>query len=956
MTTEEDDRRSEALVVSPPRSTDPEGQLMKGRIAERLFGAASGTVLIDRFELVETIGIGGMGVVHRAKDPTLRREVALKLLHPELLSNDRERARLLREAQALAQLSHPNVVQLYEVGEHGDGLFLAMEYVAGVSLRKWQESKKREWQEVLEVYVQAGRGLAAAHARGLVHRDFKPSNVLVGIDGRVRVVDFGLARAQGLWGDVASPEVAQTRPRGGGSSLTRTGVVVGTPAYMSPEQRGNSALESASDQYSFCVALAEAMFGERPAADAPRNQFAPTEVGTDRAAAMPARARNLLVAAVFRGVRRTPEQRWPSMEALLEQLEQAGRKGGRSRWSTPGALVVVGLVGAFSWSMATPSTPSCDGLRSAAPQWSEGDSLALERAAAQLSVRERERLAESLNDSLRAYVGTWGGEVDGLCGREVSGAAVTESAHCLTTLSEEFSRTSRVLLDTPYVMVGAPESVAQLLPPTMCADRPELVASYEESDADLRALARASLLTAAGRLGEADRLYATLDATSGDEAPSSLRSRILLGRGEVHRQRGSLERAATLYRGAVEHAMQAGNNALEAEARAGLALVQAAAENYEGARWTGRQCLSRLMGEPVAAARCWSALAWAYSGPLGGANAVPMEHLAIMLLRGVYGPDSMATSHAWQHLADLYADAGQLQEARVLYERERDRNRDKYGAGHPAVLVQQGNLAYLDLAEGDPEAARDRLLRVVQGLEDAYGRTPKVARALIKLAEAEQYLDEIDEAWAHLRRAIELQAELLPQHEEFGSAIAAAAMLAQTTNDPERALHFSEMLGDKWGREAVGERNLVWQNVAYYRCVLRGCEGAAAAADRVDPKAVIEGGVALRLFADNVYALVELSRGDTIYARNYAQRVLRGVEGLSEEHEDLARAFRAEARWTLARAAVLDGNSEESADEGQRALSLAEGDAFTLSTLRSLDPELFAGLEPKDGPVVAPAP
>ena len=188
---------------------------------------------VDRYEIRRRLGEGGMGVVYAAYDPELDREVAIKLLRLHAADGDTlpARTRLLREAQAMARLAHPNVVTVYDVGEWHEQVFIAME-IAGGTLRAWQDG--RPWREVVAMYRDAARGLAAAHAAGLVHRDFKPDNVLIGHDGRVRVTDFGLARAAGEPGERAEVGAAMSGMLG--TPLTETGTVMGTPAYMAPEQ------------------------------------------------------------------------------------------------------------------------------------------------------------------------------------------------------------------------------------------------------------------------------------------------------------------------------------------------------------------------------------------------------------------------------------------------------------------------------------------------------------------------------------------------------------------------------------------------------------------------------------------------------------------------------------------------------------------------------------------------
>ncbi|MCH9682750.1 MAG: serine/threonine protein kinase, partial [Deltaproteobacteria bacterium] len=200
--------------------------------------------------MLEQIGRGGMGVIYSAYDEQLDRKIAVKVLLDEY-QDEGVRARLLREAQALARLSHPNVITIHEVGEHEGELFLAMEFVHGHSLAEWSETKPG-WREVLEVFVQAGRGLAAAHRANLVHRDFKPHNVMRASDGSVKVLDFGLAHAHDI--ELTSADGA-TGASPLSSMLTVSGAVIGTPRYMAPEQHAGEVADGRADQYSYCVAL-----------------------------------------------------------------------------------------------------------------------------------------------------------------------------------------------------------------------------------------------------------------------------------------------------------------------------------------------------------------------------------------------------------------------------------------------------------------------------------------------------------------------------------------------------------------------------------------------------------------------------------------------------------------------------------------------------------------------------
>ena len=308
---------------------------------------------IDRFVVIGLVGRGGMGEVYAAYDPELDRKVAIKLLRARGDTAD-GRTRLLREAQAIAKLSHPNVVVVYDVGTFGDSVFIAMEFVDGRTLTGWMQAGQRSRREILQVFLSAGRGLAAAHAAGLVHRDFKPDNVMVTNDGQVRVMDFGLARHTRDAEEAAAPRREPAAPGGDPADtfdpsadpdatlniakgdppatsgkylsvkLTQTGAMLGTPAYMAPEQFAMTATDARTDQFSFCVALYELLYGARPfpGESRPRAHDERSRRPARSAEAPPkSRVPGWLRRVVLRGLETEPARRYPSMTALLSALE-----------------------------------------------------------------------------------------------------------------------------------------------------------------------------------------------------------------------------------------------------------------------------------------------------------------------------------------------------------------------------------------------------------------------------------------------------------------------------------------------------------------------------------------------------------------------------------------------------------------------------------------------------------
>ncbi len=272
---------------------------------------------LARYVVLDPIGSGGMGVVYSAYDPELDRKVALKLLRADMVAPGAGlgRSHLLSEAQAMARLSHPNIITVFDVGTWQDEVFFAMEFVRGQTLRSAQAAPDIRPRRVLELYLAAGTGLAAAHHAAIIHRDFKPENALVGDDGRVRVTDFGLARAA---------HDVDTR-------------LAGTPAYMAPEQWKGAPSDARTDQYSFCVALYEALYGRRPARRPSLPSATPAPAAIRASTRVPAGVGRVLA----RGLEVDPAARWPSMDALVGALREARRPFRSRTLVAVGALVLL---------------------------------------------------------------------------------------------------------------------------------------------------------------------------------------------------------------------------------------------------------------------------------------------------------------------------------------------------------------------------------------------------------------------------------------------------------------------------------------------------------------------------------------------------------------------------------------------------------------------------------------
>jgi tetratricopeptide (TPR) repeat protein len=506
---------------------------------ETTAGASAGVILergqtIDRFVVLGLVGRGGMGEVYAAYDPELDRKIAIKLLRARGDAAD-NKTRLLREAQAIAKLQHPNVVVVYDVGTFGESIFIAMEFVEGRTVGAWLQAGvgPRTRREILDVYLAAGRGLAAAHAAGLVHRDFKPDNVMVTNDGQVRVMDFGLARHVGdapeepsspplpISGaeDVADtfdpsldPDMTMDLRKGtdtGPSSgkylslkLTQTGAMLGTPAYMAPEQFAVKATDARTDQFSFCVALYEALYGARPFSG---DTFVAlmTSVTTGNVTAAPSKAKvpGWMRKVLLRGLATNPDERYASMAALLAALETDPTV--RARRSAMGAgliacLVLGGL--AARRGVHGPTTMCRGGEEHFAGIWEPGGARTPRKEAMQAAFTRTGRpyaaqAFASVSKILDDYVGKWiRADVDACEATRVRGeqsdevldlrmACLQERVTSLRALTDLFSSADAQVVENA---VGAASALPSL---DRCSDVPSLKAVIKPP-ADPATLAR----------------------------------------------------------------------------------------------------------------------------------------------------------------------------------------------------------------------------------------------------------------------------------------------------------------------------------------------------------------------------------------------------------------------------------------------------------------------------------
>ncbi|HVE86942.1 MAG TPA: protein kinase, partial [Myxococcales bacterium] len=368
---------------------------------------------LDRFLILGELGRGGMGVVYAAFDPQLDRKVALKLLRPDAgaaasLAAGEQRRRLLKEAQALARLSHPHVVRVYEAREVGDQVFVVMELVEGTTLGEWLRERARPWREVLEVFVKAGHGLHAAHRAGLVHRDFKPENVLIGKDGRVLVTDFGLARVESMEQTPGTARPAVTAIADP-DALTRSGALVGTPAFMAPEQWEGAFADARSDQFSFAVALHLGLYGCRPfdgdrTADLRKAVLSGQVPPAPRGSHVPRWVRRSLL----RGLSVTSSDRFPSMAEMLSELSRNPLQRWRAPLAAAAAVLLVAAGAALGAFRTDPRALLCKGAeQKLAGAWDAPRKAAVQQALLQAHSPYAKDVWAGVERTLDDYAAAW---------------------------------------------------------------------------------------------------------------------------------------------------------------------------------------------------------------------------------------------------------------------------------------------------------------------------------------------------------------------------------------------------------------------------------------------------------------------------------------------------------------------------------------------------------------------
>ena len=734
--------------------------------------AAVGTVRAGqthgRYVLLARVGMGGMGQVWAAYDPELERRVALKVLRPELAdptAASRGRARLLREAQAMAKLSHPNVITVHDVGTVEDRVFVAMELVEGRDLKEWNREPGRTWREVLDMYMQAGEGLAAAHRAGLLHRDFKPSNVIVGDDGLARVLDFGLARGIDL-ADEGEIRVSSMSASGSGVPvpLTATGVVMGTPAYMAPEQYHGAETDARSDQYNFCVALWEGLYKERPYSGSTFEELR-AAVLEDRKRPPP-RERAVpawLHRAVVRGLAPQAEDRFPSMEALLTELRRVPRRR-RIRAIAFASTIGIGVFGWLAYAQGRGEAPTvcASGEEKVEPDWNPAVKQALRDQFEQTEVAYADSSFRAVERGLDDFAARWSAAYVDACEAthvrgEQSATLLDRRMGCLDEVWDEFRATVSILENADATVVRkAPNAVEALSRVERCADRSVLESGVAVPDASIaedvararRQLAQTRAMHAAGRLPEALALAKeTLDdAQMLDYRP--LLAQALTQVGDLEDWSGDPNAAEATLGEALKHAEAVGDDELGARIWTILAFILGS----EQARF----------GEAHLAADYAGAKIERLGEPDDLAHALLTNRAGILFAEGKY-PEALDTHQ--QALALLEPDQ-ELRRMRLL---------DNLGAMH--------------LRLGDREAARAAHREAVEGLTKALGPDhPQLAASLSSLASVDYADGNFTEALAPAERAVALLESNTSGPSPFlGAALNNLANIQSALNEPQQA-------------------------------------------------------------------------------------------------------------------------------------------------------------------------
>ncbi|MCE9574940.1 MAG: serine/threonine-protein kinase [Deltaproteobacteria bacterium] len=761
---------------------------------------------IGRYVVVERIGSGGMGIVYKALDPELGRMVAIKVVKRARSEHGRER--LLREAQALARLSHPHVIAVHDVGTVDDEVFIAMELVEGPSLKEWLTAAPRTRAQILAVYTAAGEGIAAAHAVGLVHRDVKPANIMIGADGRVRVLDFGVARATGADGDgaisglVSGTETGRT-PRFD-DPLTQAGALVGTPRYMAPEQYLRKEVDARTDQFAFAVALWEALAGEHP--------FGPREGRRQRVLVGElAPARGLVTRRLRRLLARatatSPAERWASMSALIAALR---RDPARELRRAGAGVAVVGVLG-IALASRSADEPPCQGAPArVATIWGAPQRTALTLAFERTGVPFAGDASHQVSLGLDRWTDRWAAMHLDACQAtmvrgEQSEALLDLRMACLERRRERAGAAIALLTSAdPEVVAHAGDVVDDLPTLAECADvealrraapppaTPSLRAQLAQAQA---ALARAQALDTAGKYAAASEAASQAIAAgrAAGDSPTVAEALIVFARAKGATG-GEVEVAPAL-REAMRTAALGRADAIEA--RAWTTFVHQVGDlqsHYDQVEpWLPQvAALVERTGDPALTAELdfdLAAMAWRrgrYDEALDHARRSMASYEAL------YGRDDRRAMRPLWVIGNVTDERGDHAAAVPIYQRILDVDRAVLGDRHPIVARDYINVGTALGGTNDDAAALYHYQRGLAILEVAAPDSAELYSAVINIGTVQARQGLLALAASSYARALAIiERTLGPEHPDVAHALmnAAETMRAQgALDESERAL------------------------------------------------------------------------------------------------------------------------------------------------------------------------
>ena len=709
----------------PAEHTPPE----EGAPAHRLLpesGPNGAPSKVGRYVVLDVVGMGGMGVVCTAYDPKLDRKVALKLLRRRLGRGARSstgRARLVREAQALAKLSHPNIVTVHDVDTTPDGrIYMAMEFVQGRTITQWLAAVKPGWREILDVFGQAALGLAEAHAANITHRDFKPANVLIGEDGRVKVLDFGLAKSESgnLSTDSddnrgeepgAGEDIMQVVQSTGDMKLTMAGRIVGTPAYMSPEQRRGRPTGPPTDQFSFAVSLYEALYGKLPF----RSDAHSRDAARGRILDPPSDSE--VPSWVFRAIKQAlspqPSDRFPSMQAFIAALRADPARRRRKIALGVGGAVLIGGTTVFAvMAGEQPEGALCQGARARLePVWSQERRAVVDASLRGTATAYAAYTAERVLENLDGYANTWVQARTSVCEAtwvhgEQSETTLDVRMHCLDQRQGELRALVAVLSDADAEVVEqAVSAVAALSDPSTCITAEAKVASSLPDDRE----ARKAVLAAQARIDDAEALLrAGRYPVAQDVARESVGlaeatkhaptvARAVFVQGLVLQTLDDYEAASARFKEAAEIAAR--SNDPELETRALVAYVRVVGvhlhdqQRASGIAVAAKSALVRGGSPALLDSRLSLQLGSSALAAREVADAVDHLRQALDTAERAYPPGDVRFAELQVNLGIALAQRGDLVESETLFRWALDLRESKLGPMHPDVARVAQNLA-----------------------------------------------------------------------------------------------------------------------------------------------------------------------------------------------------------------------------------------------------------------------